>query len=124
MCFAIRALLLWYNPGVIQAVLSFVLQGVTFSIPHVAFVMSIRRFFAERYSATAISLYLAVAHGIGIAIFSAASGIVLEKYVGFAWLLPAVSGAVGCAVWIAFYKTSGVNSSQLIYDPSRELKLH
>ncbi|MCK8653798.1 MFS transporter [Pseudomonas umsongensis] len=124
MCFVIRALLVWYNPGVTQAVLSFVLQGVTFSIPHVAFVMSIRRFFAERYSATAISLYLAVAHGIGIAIFSAASGIVLEKYAGLAWLLPAVSGVVGCAVWIAFYQTSGVNSSQLIYNPSHELKLH
>lgn len=123
-CFIFRAFLIWNCPGVTQAVVSFVLQGITFSIPHAAFVISIRRFFSERYSATATSLYFAVAHGIGIAILSGASGIMLDQYAGLAWALPAVSGVVGCAVWMISYKTSGIKSSQLIHDPSLELKFH
>jgi PPP family 3-phenylpropionic acid transporter len=119
-CFVFRALLILDSPSVTQAVVSFALQGITFAIPHVAFVMSIRHSFSERYSATAASLYFAVAHGIGIAILSGASGIMLEKYAGFVWLLPAVSGAVGCAVWMASCKTSGIKSSQLIFGPPRE----
>ncbi|MDQ0122884.1 hypothetical protein J2W17_001831 [Pseudomonas lini] len=107
-CFIFRAFLIWNSPTLTQIVVSFVLQGITFSIPHAAFVISIRRLFSERYSATATSLYFAVAHGIGIAVLSGTSGIMLDHYAGLAWALPAVSGVIGCVVWMVSYKTSGI----------------
>jgi len=111
MCFILRAFLIWDSPGLTQAVVSFVLQGVTFSIPHAAFVISIRRFFSIRYSATGTSLYFAVAHGIGITIFSGTSGLILDLYGGLAWALPVVSGVIGCVVWMVSYKTPVIKNS-------------
>jgi predicted MFS family arabinose efflux permease len=119
LCFIFRAFLIWDAPGLTQAVISFVLQGITFSIPHAAFVNSIRHFFSSRYSATGTSLYFAVAHGIGITIFSGTSGLILDLYGGLAWALPAVSGVTGCVVWMVSYKTSGIKT-QLIHNPSSD----
>lgn len=105
-CIIFRAFLMWASPGMTQTAASFVMQGITFSIPHAAFIFSIRRYFSENYSATAISVYFAVAHGVGIAIISGVSGIMLERHTELAWALPAISGTIGCVFWMASHKVA------------------
>lgn len=80
---------------------AFALHAVTFAWCHGVLVLQLRRLFSERFAATGQAVYLAIAHGVGIASVAYLGAKLYAAHGASAFYLPLVLTLLGCGLWAA-----------------------